>query len=79
MAIHKPILIALDTDFNDAVRAASKDKAVAIFSALVGIALSVAPTHSKTLYEMLSKATTVSFAQLHNDRNIVLTLITKNI
>lgn len=78
MAIHKPILVALDADFNDAVRAASKDKAVAIFSALVGIALSVAPAHTGPLYALLSKATTVSFAQLNTDKNAVLSLISNN-
>lgn len=79
MALNKSFLIALDSDFNTAVRATEKDKAVAIVSALVGIAISVAPAHTGQLYGMLNKVTSVSFAQLNTDKNSLLHLIGKNL
>jgi hypothetical protein len=79
MALNKSFLMALDNDFNTAVRAVEKDKAVAIVSTLVGIAISVVPAQTGQLYAMLNKVTTVSFAQLNTDKNAVLHLITKNI
>lgn len=78
MALNKSFLAALDNDFNAAVRATEKDKAVAIVSALVGIAISVVPAQTGQLYAMLNKVTTVSFAQLNTDKNAVLSLIAKN-
>lgn len=78
MAFQKSFLTALDNDFNSAVRSAEKDKAVATFSALVGIAISVVPAQTGQLYAMLNKVTTVSFAQLNHDKNAVLSLIVRN-
>lgn len=78
MAFQKSFLTALDNDFNAAVRSAEKDKAVATFSALVGIAISVVPAQTGQLYAMLNKVTTVSFAQLNHDKNAVLSLIARN-
>jgi hypothetical protein len=78
MAIQKPLLVALDNDFNVAVRYGAKDKAVATFSALVGIAISEVPAQARPLYGMLTKVTTVSLAQLTTDKNFVVALILKN-
>lgn len=79
MAFQASFLTALDNDFNAAVRATEKDKAVAIMSALVGIAISVVPAQTGQLYGMLNKVTTVSFAQLNMDKNAVMHLIRKNL
>lgn len=79
MAFQKSFLTALDSDFNAAVRSVEKDKAVATFSALVGIAIAVVPAQTGLLYGMLNKVTTVSFAQLNTDKNAVMHLIGKNL
>jgi hypothetical protein len=77
MAFQKSFLMALDNDFNTAVRVGNKDKAVATFSALVGMAISVTSMPTGQLYGMLTKATDVSIAQLSKDKDALLISIAK--
>lgn len=79
MVFQKAFLATLNNDFNTAVRMGSKDKAVAVFSALVGIAISVTPAQPNTLYKMLTKATDMPFSQLSKDKEALITLIAQNI
>jgi hypothetical protein len=78
MVLDKALLMALDTDFNTAVRVGDKSKAVAVFSALVGMAIVVSPSRSNQLYGMLSTAAASPVGKLTIDKNSVLALIAQH-
>lgn len=79
MAIQKSLLIALENDYVTAVRTGNKDKAIAAFSALVGIAIAVESAQARALYNLLTNITTVSPAQMTIDKNAVVALIARNL